>query len=100
MAANLSALADAGVAPADLGTFIYTGGTTGLSKGCMLSHNYDGALARQIGICWRRTSEDVVWTTAAAVPLQRIHHGGRGHAVVRERGAIYRRFRCPSSGPK
>ncbi|MCK9904772.1 long-chain fatty acid--CoA ligase [Frankia sp. Cpl3] len=30
--------------PSDLATFIYTGGTTGLSKGCMLSHNYHEAL--------------------------------------------------------
>lgn len=36
------------IRPSDLGTFIYTGGTTGPSKGCMLSHNYHEALA-QIG---------------------------------------------------
>ncbi len=35
--------------PADLATFVYTGGTTGPSKGCMLSHNYHGALAAQVG---------------------------------------------------
>jgi crotonobetaine/carnitine-CoA ligase len=37
------------VNPADLGTFIYTGGTTGPSKGCMLSHRYHEVLSRQIG---------------------------------------------------
>src|SRR5690606_39380768 len=48
---------EAGVRPADLGTFVYTGGTTGPSKGCMLSHNYHHELARQIGFCWGRSEE-------------------------------------------
>jgi crotonobetaine/carnitine-CoA ligase len=50
----------------DLATFVYTGGTTGPSKGCMLSHNYHVGLANQIAICWRRTPDDVVWS---ALPL-------------------------------
>ena len=50
------------IAPSDLATFVYTGGTTGPSKGCMLSHNYHVALSRQIAICWRRRPDDVVWT--------------------------------------
>ncbi|MEX0663366.1 MAG: AMP-binding protein [Acidimicrobiia bacterium] len=54
------------VGPADLATFIYTGGTTGPSKGCMLSHNYSAGLADQISLCWRRTPDDVVWS---ALPL-------------------------------
>ena len=45
------------VRPAALATFVYTGGTTGPSKGCMLSHRYHEVLARQIGVCWRRTNE-------------------------------------------
>jgi crotonobetaine/carnitine-CoA ligase len=63
--------------PSDLGTFIYTGGTTGPSKGCMLSHNYHVALARQIATCWRRTPDDVVWT---ALPL--FHYNAIATAVV------------------
>jgi crotonobetaine/carnitine-CoA ligase len=49
--------------PSDLATFVYTGGTTGPSKGCMLSHNYHVALAQQISTCWRRTADDVVWSS-------------------------------------
>jgi crotonobetaine/carnitine-CoA ligase len=88
------------IAPADLGTFIYTGGTTGLSKGCMLSHNYHGALARQIGICWRRTSDDVAWT-----PLPLYHFNALTTVVVGTllfggRGAIYRRFSVSQFWPE
>jgi crotonobetaine/carnitine-CoA ligase len=80
------------VRPSDLATFIYTGGTTGPSKGCMLSHNYHEALARQIGICWGRTADDVVWT-----PLPLFHFNAIVTAVLSPlvyggRAAIYRRF--------
>jgi crotonobetaine/carnitine-CoA ligase len=80
------------VSPSDLGTFIYTGGTTGLSKGCMLSHNYHAALAQQVGICWQRTADDVAWT-----PLPMYHFNALTTVVIGTllsggRGAIYRRF--------
>jgi crotonobetaine/carnitine-CoA ligase len=80
------------VRPVDLGTFVYTGGTTGPSKGCMLSHNYHEALSRQIGICWGRTPDDVVWT-----PLPLFHYNALVTAVVGGlvwggRSAIYRKF--------
>ena len=88
------------IAPADLATFIYTGGTTGLSKGCMLSHNYHEALARQIGICWRRTADDVVWT-----PLPMYHFNALVTAIVGTllyggRGAIFRRFSVSQFWPE
>jgi crotonobetaine/carnitine-CoA ligase len=78
--------------PGDLATFVYTGGTTGLSKGCMLSHNYHAALTEQIGVCWDRTADDVVWT-----PLPLFHFNAITTAVVGPllyggRAAIYRRF--------
>ncbi len=80
------------VAPSALATFVYTGGTTGLSKGCMLTHNYHAALSQQIGYCWERTADDVVWT-----PLPMFHFNALVTAVVGTlvfggRGAIYRRF--------
>ena len=88
------------IRPSDLGTFIYTGGTTGPSKGCMLSHNYHEALARQIGICWERTAADVVWT-----PLPLFHYNALvtavlGSLVFGGRGAIYRRFSVSNFWPE
>src|SRR5207247_10151518 len=55
-------VADAGIRPADLACFIYTAGTTGPSKGCMLSHNYVVCLADQIARAWQRRPDDVVIT--------------------------------------
>jgi crotonobetaine/carnitine-CoA ligase len=86
--------------PSDLATFVYTGGTTGLSKGCMLSHGYHEALAQQIGHCWERTAEDVVWT-----PLPMFHYNALVTAVVGTlvfggRAAIYRRFSVSNFWPE
>src|SRR6266487_667789 len=78
--------------PSDLGTFIYTGGTTGPSKGCMLSHNYHEALARQIGICWRRTADDVVWTPLPLFHFNALTTAVLGALVWGGRSAIYRKF--------
>ena len=88
------------IRPGDLATFIYTGGTTGPSKGCMLSHHYHGALARQIGICWKRTADDVVWT-----PLPLFHFNALSTAVVGAlvwggRAAIYGRFSVSNFWPE
>ena len=87
---------DTKVRGSDLATFIYTGGTTGPSKGCMLTHNYHGALARQIGLCWGRTSDDVAWS-----PLPMYHFNALATVVIGTllyggRGAIYRRFSVSS----
>ena len=88
------------IKPSDLGTFIYTGGTTGMSKGCMLSHGYHEALAQQIALCWRRTADDVVWT-----PLPLYHFNALATAVVGTlvaggRGAIYKRFSVSQFWPE
>ncbi len=88
------------IRPSDLATFVYTGGTTGPSKGCMLTHNYHAALAQQIGYCWGRTADDVIWT-----PLPMFHFNALVTAVVGTlifggRGAIYRRFSVSNFWPE
>jgi crotonobetaine/carnitine-CoA ligase len=91
---------DISIRPADLATFVYTGGTTGPSKGCMLSHNYHEALARQIGICWERTAEDVVWTPLPMFHFNALVTAVCGPLVWGGRAAIYRRFSVSNFWPE
>jgi crotonobetaine/carnitine-CoA ligase len=88
------------IRPSDLGTFIYTGGTTGPSKGCMLSHNYHEALARQIGVCWRRTADDTVWTPLPLFHFNAIVTAVLGPLVYGGKGAIYKRFSVSNFWPE
>jgi len=88
------------IRPSDLATFIYTGGTTGPSKGCMLSHNYHEALTRQIGICWGRTADDVVWTPLPLFHFNAITTAVLGPLVWGGRAAIYRRFSVSNFWPE
>jgi crotonobetaine/carnitine-CoA ligase len=78
--------------PSDLATFIYTGGTTGPSKGCMLSHRYHEVLSRQIGVCWRRTEHVVVWTPLPMFHFNAIVTAVLGPLIYGGRAAVERRF--------
>jgi crotonobetaine/carnitine-CoA ligase len=65
------------VRPSDLACFIYTAGTTGPSKGCMLPQNYIVSLAEQVERAWQRRSDDIVLT-----PLPLFHFNAISIAVV------------------
>jgi crotonobetaine/carnitine-CoA ligase len=65
------------VRPSDLACFIYTAGTTGPSKGCMLPQNYIVSLAEQVERAWERRSDDIVLT-----PLPLFHFNAISIAVV------------------
>jgi crotonobetaine/carnitine-CoA ligase len=86
--------------PSDLATFVYTGGTTGPSKGCMLSHSYHAVLARQIGYCWERTPDDVVWTPLPLFHFNALTTAVLGALVFGGRSAIYRRFSVSAFWPE
>ena len=78
--------------PSDLSMLIYTAGTTGPSKGCMISQNYVCNMARQISEAMLYTPDDVVWT-----PLPGFHMNQYTATVVAAlmagcKAAIYPRF--------
>lgn len=50
------------VKPSDLAMLIYTAGTTGPSKGCMISQNYACNMARQLSDGLLFNEDDVIWT--------------------------------------
>lgn len=50
------------VAPGDLAMLIFTGGTTGPSKACMVSHNYGCNQARQMLKVTARNADSITWT--------------------------------------
>src|SRR6478736_7250206 len=66
-----------GVRSADLACFIYTAGTTGPSKGCMLPQNYIVSLADQIARTWQREPDDIILT-----PLPLFHFNAISVCVV------------------
>ncbi|MGI4796537.1 MAG: AMP-binding protein [Janthinobacterium lividum] len=78
--------------PSDISMLIYTGGTTGPSKGCIISHNYIANLARQAVVNGKRTSEDINWS-----PLPLFHMNALGATVLGAimsggRAALFPRF--------
>lgn len=68
--AAASAFADVARGPDDLGAILYTSGTTGRSKGAMLSHDNLASNAMALVDCWRFTQGDVL---LHALPIFHTH---------------------------
>ena len=80
------------VAPADLTMLIYTAGTTGPSKGCMISHNYACNLARQGIETSGRRPEEVNWTALPLFHLNATATSVLGSVLLGGACAVSRRF--------
>lgn len=86
--------------PGDLSCILYTSGTTGPSKGCMISHNY---ICHQTIQCCMTTPvypDDVIWS-----PMPLFHIGALTGAVLpallmKERAAIASRFSVSGFWPE
>ncbi|MCZ7525488.1 MAG: AMP-binding protein [Acidimicrobiia bacterium] len=91
---------DPGVRPSDLACFIYTAGTTGPSKGCMLPHHYIVCLADQIARAWQRRPDDVVLTPLPLFHFNAISVCVVGPLVAGGRAAIVRRFSVSQFWPE
>ena len=93
-------LPDAGVAPGDLACLIYTAGTTGPSKGCMLSHNYVVSLAGQIARAWQRGPDDVILTPLPLFHFNAISVCVVGTLLTGGHAAIVRKFSVSKFWPE
>lgn len=88
------------VGPNDLAMLIYTGGTTGPSKGCMVNHNYTCNLGRQMLEVSGRDHNSVTWT-----PLPMFHFNAVGatlmsNLMVGAKVALYTRFSVSNFWPE
>jgi crotonobetaine/carnitine-CoA ligase len=86
--------------PADLATLVYTGGTTGPSKGCAISQNYHVRMAEQNMVAWGRTAADVVWTPLPLFHYNAIQMAVVGTLVVGGSAVIERRFSVSGFWPQ
>jgi crotonobetaine/carnitine-CoA ligase len=88
------------VRPSDLACFIYTAGTTGPSKGCMLPQNYIVSLADQIARAWQRRPDDIVLTPLPLFHFNAIAVCVVGSLVTGGSAAIERRFSVSNFWPE
>ena len=84
----------------DLYVFIYTGGTTGLSKGCVIATNYAVTLAQQISDMSERGPDDVVWTPLPLFHFNAVSIMLVGTLLVGGRCAIYKKFSVSNFWPE
>ncbi len=78
--------------PSDLTLLIYTAGTTGPSKGCMISHNYACNLARQSNAMSGRRPDETLWTPLPLFHLNATATGVLPTALLGGTIAIAQRF--------
>ena len=88
------------VLPQDLALLVYTGGTTGPSKGCMISHNYACSLGRQCVGLSQFSETDTLWT-----PLPNFHFNLIASTIIAMmmvggKAAIYRKFSLSNFWPE
>ncbi|MBO9376725.1 AMP-binding protein [Sphingomonas histidinilytica] len=78
--------------PGDLCMLIFTGGTTGPSKGCMISHNYACNLARQVLKRENRNERTVNWTPLPFFHMNAVAGSILSCMMVGGRVAVFPRF--------
>ena len=78
--------------PGDLCMLIFTGGTTGPSKGCMISHNYACNLARQVLKREQRDAQTINWTPLPFFHMNAVAGSILSCMMVGARVAVFPRF--------
>lgn len=84
----------------DLATLIYTAGTTGPSKGCMISHAYCCHMARMAILTSGRTEEDISWTALPLFHFNAMTVTVLASAMLGGRASIYPRFSLSNFWPE
>ena len=84
----------------NIAMIIYTGGTTGPSKGCIVSHNYICNLARQFVVNGNRTADDVNWSPLPLFHLNALGSTILASAMVGGRASLYPRFSVSNFWPE
>src|SRR3546814_5722668 len=79
---------------------IYTGGTTGPSKGCIISHNYVCNLSRNAVINGKRTKDDISWSPLPLFHLNALAATVLASAMTFSRGVLYPRFSVSNFWPE
>ncbi|MDB5869805.1 MAG: uncharacterized protein JWP96_2137 [Polaromonas sp.] len=87
------------VQPRDLAMLIYTGGTTGLSKGCMISHNYACNQARQMLRITGRDIDTITWTPLPVFHSNALLTSLLCNMMVGGRVVLYPRFSVSNFWP-
>ena len=88
------------VQPGDLAMLIYTAGTTGPSKGCMVSQNYVCNMARQLAECILYTQDDVIWTPLPGFHLNQYTTTIIPSLMVGAKAAVFPRFSVSKFWPE
>ncbi|MES2258549.1 MAG: AMP-binding protein [Pseudomonadota bacterium] len=88
------------VQPRDLAMLVYTGGTTGPSKGCMNSHNYACHFARQMIALTGRTRDATTWTPLPLFHMNAIVSTVLVNLMIGAKVAIYPRFSVTNFWPE
>ncbi len=88
------------VRPGDLAMLIYTGGTTGPSKGCMVSHNYACNQARQMLQITQRTADTITWTPLPLFHMNAVATSVVANMMIGARVALYTRFSVSNFWPE
>jgi crotonobetaine/carnitine-CoA ligase len=78
---------------------IFTGGTTGPSKACMISHNYMCALGGQLAKLTRLGPDDVMWTPLPAFHFNQLANMW-GALMSGARFAVYPKFSVSNFWPE
>ena len=100
MVSDLATDPEVPVKPSDLAMLVYTGGTTGPSKGCMVTHNYAHAFCLQMLQMTGRTRETHTWTPLPLFHMNAICSTVMVNLMVGARVSIYPRFSVSNFWPE